>query len=93
MKPTAAKMLRATQKVIIENLSQRCGRKRRMIKRPIPNFGRAILKKAHESVKMTQNAAVGTVSGKLTGVIRLVELSAFWKTAALVRSNIYWMKQ
>jgi len=93
MNPTIARMFRATQRAIIETLSQRCGRKRRMIRIPMPNFGSAMLRKAQASVKMTQKAAVGTVSGKLAGVICLVELSAFWKTAALIMSSIYWMTQ
>ena len=81
------------QSVMIETLSQRCGRNRRIIRIPTPNFGSAILRKAHASVKMTQKAAVGTVSGKLVEVICLVELSAFWKTAALIMSSAYWTKQ
>jgi hypothetical protein len=93
MKPTIARMFRATQRVIIETLSQRCGRKMRMSRIPTPNFGSAILRKAQASVKMTQKAAVGTVSGKLAGVICLVESSAFWKTAALIMPSTYWTKQ
>lgn len=77
MKPTAARIFRATQRAMIEALSQRCGRKRLMIRIPMANFGSAILRKAQASVKMTQKAAVGMVSGKLEGVICMVESSAF----------------
>lgn len=73
MKPTTAKMFRATQRDIIEILSQRCGRKRRVIRIPTPNFGSAILRKAQASVKMTQKAAVGMVLGMFAGVMILVE--------------------
>ena len=54
----------------------------------MPNFGSAILRKAQASVKMTQNAAAGNVSGRLAGAIFLVESSAFWKMAALMMSSI-----
>lgn len=55
----------------------------------MPNFGSAILRKAQASVKMIQKAAVGTRSGKLSGVISLVASSAFWSVAALIMSSIY----
>lgn len=87
MKPTIARTFKAMQSAMIEILSQRCGRKRRIIRRPTPNFGSAMLRKAQASVKITQNAASGTVSGKLVGAILLVELSAFWKAAALIMSS------
>ena len=59
-----------------------------MIKIPMPNLGRAMLRKAQASVKMTQKAAVGTVLFKLVFVICLVESSVFWKAAALIMSSI-----
>ena len=93
MKPTMVRMFRATQSIIIEILSQRCGRNRRMIRIPMASFGSAILRKAQTSVKMTQKAAAGMVWGSLTGAICLIELSAFWKVTALIMSSTYGTNQ
>ncbi len=81
-----------TQSVMIEALSQRLGRKMRMIKIPMLSFGSAILRKAQASMKMTQKAAVGTVLVRLAAVICLAESSDFWKAAALMMSNTYRMQ-
>lgn len=93
IKPTMARMFKATARAVIEALSHACGRKMRMMRMPTPNFGRAILRKDQASIKITQKPAVETESIGLAVEMCLVEVSAFWKTAALIMLSICWRKQ
>ena len=91
MKPTIAKTFKPIQRVQIDALSHPCGLKTRIIRMPTASFGKAILKKAIVSVRMTQKAASGIVCIGLSAVTLLVDARDFWKIEARVRSRACYM--